>query len=297
MKAYPRGRFRALPPLAVALWLGGCRLALLDPKGRIGADERSLILTATGLMLIVVIPAIVLTLVFAWRYRASNLRAKYMPEWAHSSRIEAVVWGVPCLIVLAMGVLAWKTTHELDPYRPIAAAEKPLRIDVVAMDWKWLFIYPDQGIAAVNRMVVPVGVPLAFRVTSDSVMTSFFIPRLGSQIYAMAGMTTRLHLIADEAGSYDGMAANYSGRGFSGMKFKADAASREAFDAWIAAAAASANRLTPETFPALAKPSENHPVTYYAAVDPGLFSWVVGRYPHGGGSAVPMNHQPAGGGR
>ena len=203
--------------LALISCLSGCsELHVLDPKGSVGAAEKSLIITSTVTMLIVVIPVIILTLFFAWRYRASNRNATYAPKWAHSTAIEVVVWTIPTLIILFLGILTWKTTHELDPYKPLESSVKPINVEVVALDWKWLFIYPDLGIATVNQVAFPVGTPVNFRITSDSVMNSFFIPQLGSQIYAMAGMQTRLHLIADEAGDYAGVSANYSGQGYLG---------------------------------------------------------------------------------
>lgn len=183
--------------------LSGCNSALLDPKGQIGLEQRSLILTAFGLMLIVVIPAILMAVGFAWKYRASNKDAKYSPNWSHSNKVEAVVWTVPILIIIFLAVLTWKTTHALEPSKPLAHDEKPITIEVVSMDWKWFFIYPEQGIATVNEIAFPANTPVYFKVTSNSVMNSFFIPRLGSQIYAMAGMQTRLHLIANEPGTYD----------------------------------------------------------------------------------------------
>jgi cytochrome o ubiquinol oxidase subunit II len=268
----------AVMSLAVAILLGGCKLTLLDPKGPVGLDERNLILIATALMLIVVIPVIVLTLVFAWWYRASNAKATYLPKWAHSSAIEAVVWGVPLMIIIVLGWLAWTTTHQLDPYRPLAAKDKTLVIDVVALDWKWLFVYPDKHIATVNEVAFPVGTPVEFHVTSDSVMNSFFIPGLAGQIYAMAGMQTKLSLIASEAGTFDGMSANYSGAGFSGMKFKALALPKKDYDAWVAKVRAKGKPLDAPSYAALAKPSSDNPAAYYAPADPGLFQGLIGKY-------------------
>jgi len=217
---------------ASALMLSGCNTALMDPKGAIGLEQRTLILTAIGLMLIVVIPVIIMAFAFAWKYRASNTNAKYSPNWSHSNKIEAVVWTVPIIIIAILATITWKTTHELDPFKPIVSDQKTLTVEVVSLDWKWLFIYPEQGIATVNELVIPKDVPVQFKVTSDSVMNSFFIPQLGGQIYAMAGMQTQLHLIANEAGTYKGISSNFSGRGFSGMKFNTIATpTREDFDA------------------------------------------------------------------
>lgn len=190
------------------------------PEGQVGIEQKNLILIATGLMLLVVIPVIIMTLAFAWKYRASNKAATYTPDWSHSTKIEAAVWIIPILIIIALGYVTYHSTHKLDPYRPLDSDVKPVQIDVVALDWKWLFIYPEQGIATVNKIVFPANTPVNFRVTSDAVMNSFFIPGLGGQIYAMAGMTTKLHLIANENDEFDGISANYSGAGFTGMKFK-----------------------------------------------------------------------------
>jgi cytochrome o ubiquinol oxidase subunit II len=264
------GLWRLLPLWTSAL-LSGCSFTVLDPKGQIGADERSIIVTATGLMLIVVVPVIILTLAFAWRYRASNRDSVYAPDWAHSTRIEAVVWAVPCAIVAALAVLAWTSSHKLDPYRPIASTAKPITIEVVSLDWKWLFIYPGLHMATVNQIAFPVNVPVNFHITSGSVMNSFFIPQLGGQVYAMAGMQTQLHLIADAAGSYDGISGNYSGAGFSGMTFKALAMNQGDFRNWMAKVRGSSKTLGIQAYEKLKDPSENAPVAYFSSVDRHLF--------------------------
>ncbi|TDR78433.1 ubiquinol oxidase subunit II [Paludibacterium purpuratum] len=274
----PPRLLRWLSPFALAL-LSGCQGGILDPKGRIAADEKSLIITATLLMLLVVVPVIVLTLVFAWKYRASNANATYTPKWAHSTKLEVVVWLIPIVIVSFLAVLTWRTTHQLDPYRPLSSDKKPVKIEVVALNWKWLFIYPELNIATVNQIAFPKDVPVDFRITSDTVMNSFFIPQLGGQIYAMAGMQTQLHLIADEAGTYKGFSANYSGAGFSGMKFDAVATSTPAdFDKWVAQVRANAKPLDVDAYRRLAVPSENHAVAYYVAPTPQLFDAVVHKY-------------------
>ncbi len=277
----------ALPLLLLAL--GGCgHLELLDPKGSIGEQEKNLILIALGLMLLVVIPVMVLTIVFAWRYREGNTSAAYAPNWSHSTRIEVVIWTIPCIIVATLAVLIWQSTHALDPYKPLESREKPVRVEVVALNWKWLFIYPDYGIATVNQLPIPAGTPIEFKLTSESMMNSFFIPQLGSQIYAMAGMRTRLHLIADEPGSYDGRSSAYSGQGFSDMRFKAIAMPRERFDAWVKQARKAPVTLDRITYAALEKPSTKIPPTTYAAVAPGLFDSIVDRYMTGRMSQMAM---------
>ncbi|SDD02375.1 ubiquinol oxidase subunit II [Paraburkholderia lycopersici] len=258
--------------------LGGCNMALLAPKGDIGVQEKNLILISLGLMLLVVIPVIMLTLWFAWRYRASNTRATYAPRWSHSTAIEVVVWSIPCVIVLTLGVLIWRTTHSLDPYRPLESQTKPVRVDVVALNWKWLFIYPDYGVASVNQLAIPVDTPVEFKLTAESLMNSFFIPQLGSQVYAMPAMQTKLHLIANEPGVYAGRSAAFSGPGFSDMHFETLATSRADFDAWIAQAKASPTMLSRAAYEQLARPGEKAPVTRYSNVAPGLFDGVVGKY-------------------
>lgn len=267
--------FRRLLPLPATVLLSGCHAALLDPKGPIGAAERSIILISTGLMLLIVIPVIVLVLVVAWRYRASNSKAQYEPEWSHSNKIEAVMWSVPIVIVGILGVIAWRTSHQLDPFRPIPSTVKPVHIDAVALDWKWLFIYPDQHVASVNEVALPVGVPVVFHITSATVMNSFFIPRLGSQIYAMANMQTADNLVASVPGTYRGISANFSGDGFSGMTFKAVAMSQAHYKQWLANAAAAKQSLDGAAYLSLDKPSENVPVALYSHVTPGLFKQIV----------------------
>ena len=266
--------------IAGTLLLSGCDNALLNPKGQIALEQRSLILTAFGLMLIVVIPAVLMAIVFAWKYRASNTNAKYSPNWSHSNKVEAVVWTIPILIIIFLGVLTWKSTHALEPSKPLASDVKPVEIDVVALDWKWLFIYPEQGIATVNQIAFPANTPVSFKITSNSVMNSFFIPTLGSQIYAMAGMQTKLHLIANEPGTFDGISSNFSGRGFSGMKFKAIATQNDAeFQQWVAKVKAAPNALANmEDFEKLAAPSENHPVEYFSSANPELFVQIINKF-------------------
>lgn len=270
---------KLLPFMFMAALSGCSSMAVLNPKGQVGSDEKTLIITAAILMLIVIIPVVVMTFVFAYRYRASNKKAAYKPEWAHSRKIEAVVWGVPILIVLALSVLSWVTTHSLDPFRPLAMKDKqPVTIQVVSLDWKWLFIYPNEGIATVNEIRFPSNTPINFDLTSATVMNSFFIPELGSQIYTMAGMKTQLHLVADHTGTYRGLSANFSGRGFSGMTFKAIATTKAEYDDWIKKVKASSNPLEASTYKELAKPSEDNSVEYYSSVPPKLFDNILRMY-------------------
>ncbi|WP_168429160.1 cytochrome o ubiquinol oxidase subunit II [Erwinia amylovora] len=278
--------------IASMVLLSGCDSALFNPKGQIALEQRSLILTAFGLMMIVVIPAVLMAVVFAWKYRASNANAKYSPNWSHSNKVEAVVWTVPILIIVFLGILTWKSTHALEPSKPLASDAKPVEIEVVSLDWKWLFIYPEQGIATVNQIAFPANRPVSFKITSNSVMNSFFIPTLGSQIYAMAGMQTKLHLIANEAGTFDGISSSFSGSGFSGMKFKAIATPDEAtFDQWVAKAKQSPDTLmTMDDFTKLAAPSENHPVEFFSSVKPELFKDIIGQFQMNHGGSMEMSH-------
>jgi cytochrome o ubiquinol oxidase subunit 2 len=277
-------------PLIGTLLLSGCNMTLLDPKGQVGLDERNLIITATLLMLLVVVPVIIMTFLFAWKYRASNTDAVYTPKWSHSTKIEIAVWAVPVLIIIALGYVTYKSTHALDPYKPLESDVKPITIEVVALDWKWMFIYPEQGIATVNKIVFPAHTPINFKITSDSVMNSFFIPALGGQIYAMAGMQTKLHLIANQNAEMDGISANYSGAGFTGMKFKAIATSQEDFDAWVSEVKKAPKQLEKAEYEALSKPSQNNPVELYSSVTPNLFQIIVDKY-EGMNPGKPMHHE------
>jgi cytochrome o ubiquinol oxidase subunit 2 len=271
--------FIALSSICAAAFLGGCSsIVLFDPKGPIGDAERFIILTAIALMLIVVIPVFVMSFLFARRYRASNTEATYTPKWSYSKKIDLVIWLVPIAIVTALAILAWSETHHLNPYKPIYPSINPTRIEAVSLDWKWLFIYPDHHIATVNQLVFPVKVPLNFRITADTVMTSFFIPQLGSQIYAMAGMQSLLHLMADEPGVYFGQNQQFSGRGFAGMNFKAIAVSREEFEEWVQKTKQSPDTLDLARFEDLEKPSVGYPVTYFSSVKPDLFDSIIRKY-------------------
>ncbi|ALQ54152.1 cytochrome O ubiquinol oxidase [Pseudoalteromonas issachenkonii] len=276
---------------SMALILSGCNGGVLDPKGQIGIDEKNLIIIATVLMLLVVIPVIVMTLYFAWKYRDTQNHEIYAPKWAHSNKIEAVVWAVPIVIVVILGVITWQSTQELDPYKPIEGKGEHLTVEVVSLNWKWLFIYPEQGIATVNELVFPANVPVEYKITSESTMNSFFIPQLGSQIYSMAGMETKLHLIANEPGTFKGFSANYSGAGFTGMKFNAIATPTKAdFNQWVEQVKTNANNLTHANYVELAKASENNPVAYYGKVDGGLFHTIVMKYMQAHGDMNKKHH-------
>jgi cytochrome o ubiquinol oxidase subunit 2 len=265
--------------LFAAAFLGGCgRLLLFDPKGPIGDSERFVIIAAFVLMLIVVLPVMIMVFWFSRKYRASNTKAIYMPKWSYSGKIDLAMWLVPLAIIAVLGCLAWIETHDLDPFKPIKPGVKPISIEVVSLDWKWLFIYPDYNVAAVNQFAFPAKVPLSFKITSETVLTAFFIPQLGSQIYAMAGRQTRLHLMADESGIYVGHNQQFSGRGYADMHFEAIATSWEQFEAWVQKARQSPNQLDFARYEELKKPTSGYPVTYFSSVTPGLFDHIIREY-------------------
>jgi cytochrome o ubiquinol oxidase subunit II len=267
-----------LLPVGCAALLGAsCQSAgVLDPKGPIASAERLLLINSTAIMLVVVVPVILATLAFAWWYRASNPQADRSTDLAYEGRIEFVVWSIPALTVMLLGGVIWIGSHELDPRAPIAAKASPLRVDVVALDWKWLFIYPDQGVAAVNQLTIPVDTPIEFRLTSATVMNSFFVPQLGSQIYTMGGMTTRLNLLASEPGEYQGFSANFSGRDFSRMRFVVKAVPAGDFDAWLGEVRSTGAALDDAALAELAKPGLIAP-TIYRSVAPKLFERILDR--------------------
>ena len=277
----PLGRF--LRPgllFALSVFLTGCNSAILNPKGQIGHDEKTLLITATVLMLLVVVPVIIMTLTFAWKYRATNTKARYEPKWSHSTAIEVVVWSIPCMIVLVLAVLTWRSSHALDPYRPLDSDKKPVVIEAISLDWKWLFIYPEENIATVNEITFPVDTPLNFKITSDSVMNAFFIPHLGSMIYSMTAMETKLHLIANETGEFPGMSSHYSGAGFSKMHFSAHSVTDAQYQQWLAKVRADTATLDKTAFDALVaeKNHDWHPVTYFGTAEAGLFDWVIAKH-------------------
>jgi cytochrome o ubiquinol oxidase subunit 2 len=255
--------------------LAGCQSGILDPQGPVGAAQRTILINALAIMLAIVVPTILAMLGFSWWFRASNTRARYRPEWVYSGRIELVVWSIPLLVIMFLGGIAWIGSHDLDPAKPLEAEAKPLKVQVVSLDWKWLFIYPDQSIASVNQLVVPVRTPIHFTLTSASVMNAFFVPQLGSMIYTMNGMTTQLHLQADKEGVFHGLSSHFSGDGFSGMHFQLRAATTEAFDRWVAEARSSTAALDRKSYDALAKQSLNVAPTTYHVVDPHLFHDIV----------------------
>ncbi|TCL69846.1 ubiquinol oxidase subunit II [Rhizobium sp. BK251] len=276
--------FSRLLVVPLLLALAGCNMVVLDPSGYIAVQQRDLIVLSTLLMLVIIIPVILFTLFFAWKYRQSNTSATYDPEWHHSTRLELVIWLAPLAIIMVLGTVTWIATHQLDPYRQlsrinaseaVAPDTKPLTVEVVALDWKWLFIYPDLGIATVNELAAPVNVPLDFRITSAAVMNSFFVPALAGQIYAMAGMQTRLHAVINKPGEYEGFSANYSGAGFSNMRFTFHGLEQAGFDQWVEKVKSQSNPLSRDVYLELEKPSEREPVHHFSSVDPDLYSAIL----------------------
>jgi cytochrome o ubiquinol oxidase subunit 2 len=255
--------------------LAGCSSALMDPHGPIGRQEKLILIDSTAIMLAIVIPVIIATLVFAWWFRAGNSKAKRLLDWDYSGRIEFVVWAIPALVILFLGGIAWISSHDLDPPKPIAASAAALDVDVVSLDWKWLFIYPDTHIASVNKLVLPVGTPVRFHMTSSGVMNSFFIPQLGSQLYTMAGMNTRLNLLVDDPGTYRGLSAQFSGDGFSDMTFEVSALPAQDFERWINATRAQGGTLDAAAYAALMRPSAKEPQRTYGTVSAGLFDAIL----------------------
>ncbi|SDD87223.1 cytochrome bo3 quinol oxidase subunit 2 [Cupriavidus sp. YR651] len=277
--------------LGLTAGLAGCNAVLLSPSGDMAVRQRDLILIATCLMLLIIVPVIVLTLLFAWRYRENARNAPYSPEWDHSTVLELAIWAAPLLIIIALGAVTWVSTHQLDPYRPLKHLDanrtvppdtRPLTVEVVAMDWKWLFLYPEQGIATVNELAAPVDRPIAFRITATSVMNAFFVPAMAGMVYAMPGMETKLHAVINKPGVYDGLSANYSGAGFSHMRFKFHGLSNEEFDRWIQQVKAAGTPLSKETYLKLAEPSESVPVQRFASVAPDLYNTILNRCVDGG---------------
>ena len=274
-------RLVLLSPLLV---LGGCSLKhfpVLSPDGPIASTERDLLFIAFSLMLIVVMPVFVMAAWFAWHYRASNRQARYEPEWSYSAGIDAVVWLVPTAIVIVLGVLVWTYTNQLDPYKPLASAKPPLPIEAISLDWKWLFIYPQQHIAVVNELVIPSGRPISLKLTSDTVMDAFYVPGLAGQIYAMAGMQTRLHMLANAPAQFTGLNTQYSGSGFADQHFAVRAVREAVFDAWIKRVGRSPKMLNAATYARLEEPKAKVLVTYYSAVEPNLFDKVIAKYTGG----------------
>ncbi|WP_020180153.1 ubiquinol oxidase subunit II [Methylopila sp. M107] len=285
MKPFARF-FRALAIIPALLALSGCEMVVMSPSGDIAAQQRDLVVISTVLMLIIIIPVIALTILFAWKYRSTNKDAEYDPDWHHSTGLEVVIWAAPLVIIIALGAITWVSTHLLDPYRPLArldasrpipAGVKPLRVQAVALDWKWLFFYPDYGVATVNELAAPVDAPISFQITSSSVMNSFYVPALAGMIYAMPGMETKLHAVINKPGVFDGFSANYSGAGFSDMRFKFHGLDQADFDKWVESVKASGQALDRPGFIELERPSVRVAPRKYASAAPDLYDAILNR--------------------
>jgi cytochrome o ubiquinol oxidase subunit II len=273
------GRIRRLvlrlAPLSATLLLSGCDWAVLNPKGPVADANATLLVDSVAIMLVIVVPTIVATLAAAWWYRSSNTRARYLPDFEYSGQLELIVWAIPLLTIMLLGGVTWIGAHDQDPARPLVSKEEPFNIQVVSLDWKWLFIYPDQHVASVNQLVVPAGVPIRFALTSGSVMTAFFVPQLGSMIYTMNRMTTQLNLLADDPGTFRGLATQISGDGFASMHFEVVAKSSQDFYDWLGKARADGPELTSESYIELSKQSVvPAPYTFRTVAD-GLFEKIL----------------------
>lgn len=290
-----------LPLLALT---AGCDRAVLDPAGDIALQQRNLIYFSTGVMLLVIVPVIILTVLFAWHYRQSNKKAVYDPDFYHSTALELAIWSIPLLIIITLGAVTWSSTHLLDPFRRLDriehgraadAAIEPMRVQVVSMDWKWLFIYPEQNIATVNELVLPVDREVRFDITSTNMMNTFYAPTMAGMIYAMPGMQSQLHAVVNDPGEYEGFSGNYSGAGFSSMRFRLRGVSQAEFDQWVRQTQDTGTPLTTASYLALETPTERHPRTLYSAAPPDLFTRIVNRCVRPGTPCIhdQMNHGAA----
>lgn len=277
---------RRLAPMPLALMLGGCHMVLLNPAGDVARQQSHLLVVSVLLMLLIIVPVLVAIAVVAWRYRASNKQADYSPDWEHSTQLELLIWAAPLIIIIMLGAVTWIGTHKLDPYRPldrvdashqVTADAAPLRVQVVSLDWKWLFFYPDYGIATVNQLAAPVNVPITFELTSDDMMNSFFIPDLAGQIYAMPGMQTVMHAVINQAGDYKGFSANYSGHGFTDMRFRFVGMTAAHFKQWVQSVRQGGGALDRQAYLKLAQPTRGEPVHHYARYAPDLYHRILNR--------------------
>ena len=259
----------------LVLPIAACNRGILDPVGPVGHAEKTILINSTAIMLAIIVPTMIATIAFAWWFRAGNKKAEYRPDWEYSGAIELVVWSIPALTVLLLGGIAWIGSHDLEPSKPLKSAAPAVKVDVVSLDWKWLFIYPDEGIATVNQLVVPAGTPISFRLTSATVWNSFFVPQMGTMIYTMPRMATRLNLQADRQGTYDGLSAHFSGDGFPGMQFKVQALPADQFAMWAQGSRGTGVALDARSYAELSKPSSYVKPVTYGAVSPGLFDAIV----------------------
>jgi cytochrome o ubiquinol oxidase subunit 2 len=277
-----KGRFTIVLAFAVllgaAFYLSSVNIPVLQPAGEVGLKERNLIYISLLLAVIVVVPVFIMLFLFSWKYHEGNKHAKYSPNFDSNRKLESIWWGVPFVIIFILSIITWNSSHDLDPFKPLSAASKPVNVQVVALQWKWLFIYPDYNVASVNFLQIPTHTPVNFEITSDAPMNSFWIPQLGGQIYAMSGMSTHLHLMADKPGNYAGRSANISGKGFSGMTFTTRAGSQNDFNNWLTNVRQKNSNLNLAAYNQLAQPSENNPASYYSSVDSDLYDGIVSKY-------------------
>jgi cytochrome o ubiquinol oxidase subunit 2 len=270
---FPAGRAGLLA--LIAGLATGCNRGILDPVGPVGEAEKTILINSTAIMLAIIIPTMIATVAFAWWFRRGNSKATYRPDWEYSGAIEMVVWGIPLLTIMLLGGITWISSHDLEPSKPLASTKPALNVEVVSLDWKWLFIYPDQGIATVNKLVVPAGTPVSYKLTSATVWNVFFVPQFGTMIYTMPRMTTRLNLQADRQGIYDGLSAHFSGDGFPGMQFKAEVLPADQFAMWAQGAHGQGGPLDPASYAELSKPSSYVQPMTYGSVAPGMFNAIV----------------------
>lgn len=282
----PAKRLIGLLLVPVVLMLGGCDLVLLNPEGFVAQQQSDIMISTTIIIALIIVPVLIAIGVIAWRYRATNKKATYDPDWDHSPQLELLVWACPLLIIIAVGAVSWIGTHQLDPYRaldrvaehkPIPPGTQPLEVNVVSLRWKWLFFYPKYNIATVNELAAPVNVPIKFKLTSDAMMDAFFVPDLAGMVYTMPGMQTMLHGVINKPGVYMGMSANYSGHGFTDMRFDFHGMSQKDFEQWVAKVRASGKTLDRTAYEQLAKPTRDEPVHYYAGFTPGLYQRILER--------------------
>jgi len=261
-----------------AVFLHHYHAGVLNPKGQIASQERGLIIFASSLSLLVIIPVYIMAFTISWRYRESNTKAKYSPDWDHNRLAETIWWTIPTIIILILSIVTWRSTHELDPSKSLASNTKPITIQVVALQWKWLFIYPEQGIATVNYVQFPINTPINFEITADAPMNSFWIPQLSGQMYAMSGMSTSLHMDATAIGRFNGSSSNISGEGFAGMKFVAQASTDLAFQNWLQFTKQTPKVLGLSEYNRLSAPSEDEPMSYYGSAQVGLYNTIVSKF-------------------
>ena len=287
------GRF--MPVAALGFLLSSCNRGILDPVGPVAHAEKQILINSTAIMLAIIIPTMVATVAFAWWFRRGNKKAKYRPDWEYSGAIEMVVWAIPALTIMLLGGITWIGSHDLEPSKPLKSSVPAVKVEVVSLDWKWLFIYPDQGVATVNQLVVPAGTPVSFRLTSATVWNAFFVPQMGSMIYTMPRMTTRLNLQADKPGVYNGLSSHFSGDGFPGMQFQVQALPPDQFAMWAQGARGQGPALDGRGYAELEKPSSYVKPMTYGAVAPGLFDAIVANRLPPGPVPPPQHNKPVSG--